>query len=347
MVFAELSASVSAAFSGHWCSSSVDPSSELCIEQEPKLRPLSCDTASELEPIVSPLPLLAGEREAATVEEAAPRPLGAPQPDVVKMSTGNLSCASQSTTDSSGGVDFSRASSPMSRRTIDPCVDDPLTVVACAPAPPRSASFDMDLSEMSETAPPAEEPLVAGRLEVHFHDIAKAMLAADDRSPLTIFLKGVLRCEGLTGEQWSREVVTEPGVSLFLRHCRYQLPLPDDIPDVALRVLKLKGSVQSSTTSRLEVSADGITLHEVSRTHGLLYSERMHVMNTYRFEADAMGGVAWRSWTRTVWTKALPWTHGFLVKLIEGRVRAEAASMTPGLARGLETAARELAAASR
>mmetsp|Transcript_107193 Transcript_107193/g.309989 ORF Transcript_107193/g.309989 Transcript_107193/m.309989 type:complete len:363 (+) Transcript_107193:96-1184(+) len=263
-----------------------------------------------------------------------PRLLGAPRPASMKMSAGNLSCAStRSSADGAGGTSAASDASPMSGMSEDG-IEEPMLTEAYEHTvlTSRPASFESDIFGMPDfDSLEREAPLAAGRLEASLSDLADAMLSADGDGPLAKFLIDGLGCKSLTGGRWWQDNVDDKEASQFLRRCRYQLPLPADVPDVAIRLLNLEAFVGSSTTSRLSISAERITLQEVSQTEGLLYSERMRVMNVHVWEAAASGGVVWRSWTRTVWTKALPWTHAFIAKTIENRVKAEAKSATPRL----------------
>lgn len=285
-----------------------------------------------------------------------PRLLGAKRPEAVKMSTGNLSVVSGGSTTDEGGVnsgssDGSPASTCSRNNILEALEEEPRSGWELNPLlfGQRTASLANEVAEMPGLASDGPEALVArGHLDASITDLARALLVTEGDLPMTTFLKDVLGCRNVLGGHWCQDPDFEGDeATLFSRRCRYQMPLPGDVPEVAVRLLGLGAYLDGSTTTRLTLDAARITIQESSRTEGLLYSERMRIMNTHVLEADPAGGVAWRSWTQVVWTKALPWTHAFIAKSVESRVRAEAKSITPALMHQFERAAIEVNSCSR
>jgi len=193
----------------------------------------------------------------------------------------------------------------------------------------RTTSFEVDHSELPELNIPAkEQPLVSGHLDVHFENLSKAMFV-DEGSPFTAFLCGTLGCFNVQASPFVDEAAGS--ASTMVQRSTYRLPLPADVPEVAIRLLRLGKSVSSATFTRAVAGPGRITLQQISRTEGLLYSERMRVMNIHCLEADPAGGVTWRTHTRIVWTRPLPWTHSFIAKIIDSRVKSEMKGNMPHL----------------
>jgi len=204
----------------------------------------------------------------------------------------------------------------------------------------RTASFEVDHSELPELCiPEKEQPLVSGHLDARFDDIATTIFRHVD-SPFDSFLCGDMDCFDMFSSPFVEE--TEGVADTTVQRSVYQLPLPADIPEIVARLLGLGKSVKSTTFTRAVTSKGLITLQQISHTEGLLYSERMRVMNIHCLEEDPAGGVAWRTFTRIVWTKPLPWTHSFIVKFIDGRVKAETKINAPKLMRCIKDGAGEV-----
>jgi len=213
----------------------------------------------------------------------------------------------------------------------------PAREAGSAPRFVRTPSFKADHSELPELRiPEGERPLVSGHLDGPFQDVAATIFRHED-SPFDAFLCGDMACSDMR----SSPFVEEGSGSSYttVQRSVFQLPLPSDIPEVVARLLGLGKSVKSTTFTRAVARKGRITLQQISQTQGLLYSERMRVMNIHCLEEDPAGGMAWRTFTRIVWTRPLPWTHGFIVKFIDGRVKAETRINAPKLMRCIQEAA--------
>jgi len=241
------------------------------------------------------------------------RPPGATSPK-------DCSCGGEATTDGSGpsgpsgrGVDAVKASEDPPRRS-------------CTYA--RSSTFERDSSHLAEAVLPSwsSDPLVAGHLGMSFDDLSSALTGGEDGGPGMAFLREALGCFNCTSSPWVE--CFKSAKDTTLQRCQYSLPLPGDVPESAARLLGIGKSIPSSTMTRLRVGPE-IIMQQITRTEGLLYSERMCVMNTHVFQPGERGGVAWRTWNQIVWLKPLPWTHSFISRLIESRVKADTKEKAP------------------
>jgi len=290
-------------------------------------------------------------RGAQATAAGGPMLLGALRPERNKMSTGNLSLAGASAQSTAAdAAELAGASSIGSDTPGSPRSSaTPLGFSEGSGALfTRSESFEVDLAELPDLVVPEREvPLVSGRLAVRFRDLEKAIFA-ESGGPLVAFLQHVMGCREISAGPWLEHVRDETGSgSQQLQRSQYQLPLPDDVPEVAARLLGLGKSVSSSTFTRISRNNGHIILQQSSRTEGLLYSERMRVINIHLLEADSSGDVAWRSWTHIAWSKALPWTHSFIGRIIDNRVKAETKANAPKLMRVLGEAAANVGRSSR
>merc|ERR1719401_1490678 len=95
-------------------------------------------------------------------------------------------------------------------------------------------------------------------------------------------------------------------------------------------------AVKSSTLTRVCRRDGEVILHQISRTEGLLCSERMCIKTTHVLEAGEQDAVSWKTWCEVVWSKPLPWTQLFIAKFIENRVKADTGANAPKLMAELE-----------
>jgi len=192
----------------------------------------------------------------------------------------------------------------------------------------RTPSFDGDCLQLAGFAvPAATKPTVSGCLDMGLADLHSALLRSEGGGPCAEFLSGMLGCFDIEPGPW---VDCPRSADATIQRTRYSLPLPADIPESIARLLGIGRAIPSSTVSRLAADGAEVVLQQITRTEGLLYSERMRVLNTHIFR-QVDSGVEWRTLTQIIWLRPLPWTHGFIARLIEHRVRSETQDQAPKL----------------
>lgn len=212
--------------------------------------------------------------------------------------------------------------------TVPSCASSSTCSVKEAGSLARTPSFDGDCLQLADLAvPAATRPTVSGRLDAGLADVHGALLRSEAGGPCAEFLRGALDCFDVQAGPW---IDCPRSSDATVQRMRYSLPLPADISESIARLLGLGKAVPSSTVSRVAADGGEVVLQQITRTEGLLYSERMRVLNTHTFR-QGDSGVEWHTLTQIIWLRPLPWTHGFIARLIERRVKSETLDQAPKL----------------
>merc|ERR1740121_2663779 len=124
----------------------------------------------------------------------------------------------------------------------------------------------------------------------------------------------------------------------------YVMPAPSDIPDAVKRIITIPDTVVGTSKSWFVVSDDGreLVLLQRGSSEGVLYSDRFHIEYIYEFKPDSSrGGLDFRAWVDIMWSKPLPWTHSFLTRTLEKKVKTETADKFKVFLRVLQESASE------
>jgi len=156
----------------------------------------------------------------------------------------------------------------------------------------------------------------------------KAELMRTEGGTMERFLVEHLQCPHTELTEWAEDGPKQwscgtEGV-FAVQSSEATIPLPKDLPAVAVRALKLPEFSQCTSVNRLGQLGETLVLTQTNAARGVLFSDRFLVQNTHTFKADDAGAVEWRQWTRIIWIKPLPWAFSFVVPIFENRMRAEA-----------------------
>jgi len=104
---------------------------------------------------------------------------------------------------------------------------------------------------------------------------------------------------------------------------RCNVPIPNDLPDIMKRALSMPAHVPSITVNCMGRIGENIVLVQRARSVNMMFSDRIRVQHVHEFRNDPNGGIEWRQWSELVFIRALPWTHGFLVKFLQNKTVEE------------------------
>jgi hypothetical protein len=159
--------------------------------------------------------------------------------------------------------------------------------------------------------------------EVSMEGVRNALMAKGrDCGSLVNVLRDVLGCSNVMTTPWMNS--SSGNGSMIVQRSQYVMPMPDDIPTAALKILRLPSTIPGTTLSYLTQAGKALTLVQHCCSEGVLYSDQFYVEFTHAFHEGLDGLVHWRQWTRVIWTKPLPWGHGFIRRLLESRTKSEA-----------------------
>jgi len=188
---------------------------------------------------------------------------------------------------------------------------------------PQSAWMDRDRSELKALSVPSCKPIIVEHLPslACVHDLHRALLSDEESNPWATFLKTGLRCRELSMSSWIGRA-DDPGS--FAQVSKYDVPVPKDTPELIRKVLRLPEFLPSTMVSHLGYIGSTLVLNQFGRSEGVLYSDRVRIITTHTFTLHPAGGVEWKQWSETEWLIPLPWTHGFLAKVVQQRTSEEA-----------------------
>jgi len=186
----------------------------------------------------------------------------------------------------------------------------------------RTQSLEMELAEIEALALPSGALAVAKHLPSvrDIETLRSALVSEPESGPLANFLREALGCQDLTMTPWVEDGRFESALG---QRSKYNVPLPKDTPDIVKKALSLPSLVPSVTVNCVGLCGDCLVLVQRSRSEGVLYSDRVRVQHTHVFRAHTSGGVEWKQWTEMVWLTPLPWTHGFLAKIMKQKALEE------------------------
>merc|ERR1712113_328578 len=146
-----------------------------------------------------------------------------------------------------------------------------------------------------------------------FTNIADALRSSEDGGPCTGFLR---ECMGGSDFSLGPWVACQSVAGLTTHQMKYRCPLPSDIPEFIARLLGMGKTVGCSVVTQLIERDAQVILQFMTRAEGLLYSERMRIVNCHVFQPCRTGGVSWYTLTEIVWLRPLPWTHAFITRIV-------------------------------
>lgn len=186
---------------------------------------------------------------------------------------------------------------------------------------------DDDIKALSVPRPPKDAPLVEHTLPAVTIAEVVAAVQGEGRSIFRAFMEETLSCRDVHITPW-RDIEPAPGVEARRSVMSYVMPAPADMPDVARRIITIPEAIVGSciTWFSLSPSGDELVIMQRTWTFGVLYSDRFYVEYVYAFQRQPEGGLLLKQWADIVWRKALPWTHAFLGRILEKKVKAEAAA---------------------
>eukprot|EP00445_Apocalathium_hangoei_P038141 CAMPEP_0203941810 /NCGR_PEP_ID=MMETSP0359-20131031/78137_1 /ASSEMBLY_ACC=CAM_ASM_000338 /TAXON_ID=268821 /ORGANISM="Scrippsiella Hangoei, Strain SHTV-5" /LENGTH=401 /DNA_ID=CAMNT_0050872437 /DNA_START=37 /DNA_END=1242 /DNA_ORIENTATION=+ len=198
----------------------------------------------------------------------------------------------------------------------------------------RTPTLEMELAEIEALALPSGDPAIVKHLPSvpDIESLCSALEGEPESGPLANFLKESLGCQDLSMTPWVEDSRIESALS---QRSKYKVPLPKGTPDIVKKALGLPSLVPSVTVNCVGLRGDCLILVQRSRSEGVLYSERFRVQHTHLFRAHTSGGVEWKQWTEVVWLKPLPWTHGFLAKIMLQKTLEETKGQSENFAAAL------------
>mmetsp|Transcript_162136 Transcript_162136/g.519945 ORF Transcript_162136/g.519945 Transcript_162136/m.519945 type:complete len:381 (-) Transcript_162136:123-1265(-) len=200
----------------------------------------------------------------------------------------------------------------------------------------RSASVERLCAEPRRPPLPIGKPIVVERLHAFgsVDEVRRALLTDEEHNPLAMFLNKSIKCRDVSMTTW-----LDCGHSL-VQVSKYEVPVPKDTPEMIRRAFGLPDFVRSTMVSSLGFEGETLVLRQAASSEGILYSDRVRMVNMHTFSLHPSGGVEWRQWSEAVWLKPLPWTHGFLTKVIQQRAVEEAEGQSKNFAASLQQAVR-------
>eukprot|EP00933_Yihiella_yeosuensis_P062820 TRINITY_DN65819_c0_g1_i1.p1 TRINITY_DN65819_c0_g1~~TRINITY_DN65819_c0_g1_i1.p1 ORF type:complete len:394 (+),score=80.17 TRINITY_DN65819_c0_g1_i1:72-1253(+) len=184
---------------------------------------------------------------------------------------------------------------------------------------------------------PNTSPLCSNLLADSTVEKVRTALNRLDNCPLTGLLKQA-GCYEIVGSDWT-PCPTHEGTEV--RKCVYMVPIPDDIPSVARRLLNIPDQISSASVWRLYGSDGKLVLVQHSYTRDVLYGDRFKVQSMITFQQEG-NSVKMEQWVEVLWDKPLPWTHSVVTRLIESRARTDGEGYGEQLAHLIEDALAEL-----
>mmetsp|Transcript_145682 Transcript_145682/g.465501 ORF Transcript_145682/g.465501 Transcript_145682/m.465501 type:complete len:218 (+) Transcript_145682:2-655(+) len=146
------------------------------------------------------------------------------------------------------------------------------------------------------------------------------------------FYKQSTNAHSMRCSEWG-SFTPEPDVEARRMSMRYIMPVPKDVPDIAKKFIKIPAEIKGTTVSWFRCDDNQeMVFHQRCLSEGIMYSDRFHVEFCYEFTALRDGsGVQLRQWVETSWNKPLPWSHGFLTRMLENKVSKDSGTNAPKL----------------
>mmetsp|Transcript_47754 Transcript_47754/g.121087 ORF Transcript_47754/g.121087 Transcript_47754/m.121087 type:complete len:216 (+) Transcript_47754:2-649(+) len=146
------------------------------------------------------------------------------------------------------------------------------------------------------------------------------------------FYKQSTNAHSMRCTEWG-SFTPEPDVEARRMSMRYIMPVPKDVPDIAKKFVKIPAEIKGTTVCWFRCDDNQeMVFHQRCLSEGIMFSDRFHVEFTYEFTALPDGsGVRLRQWVETSWNKPLPWSQGFLTRMLENKVSKDSGSNAPKL----------------
>lgn len=198
----------------------------------------------------------------------------------------------------------------------------------------RKSSIVLECEELPKIELP---PHTKALNRMHFDnvDVDKIRSLLESREgPLSQFMTNILKCTDLRGTAWE-DVGDDGGMARpscmsrserrrwkrAMRY-RYLMPVPEDVPDMVARTLKMPAELSGATLCCMSYTEHELLMCQ--RSHAdVLYGDRFRVQNLLLVKASPNGGVDLCQFGEVVWIQPLPWGQGLVGKIIEKRMLHE------------------------
>jgi len=187
-------------------------------------------------------------------------------------------------------------------------------------------SFEEMMTGLDPPVVPDAEPVSEGYLEQASMAQIRDAIESPHRGVFERFLRQVLECREISASSWDT-AATSPELDIRRQCMSYRIPTPCDVPEFVRNLVNMPALLPAATITWYksgDLDQKQLVLMQRCYSEGALYTDRFHVEYTLTFDLDVNGGVLVRQWAQVIWTKALPWTHHFLAKILEKRVKGEA-----------------------
>eukprot|EP00929_Paragymnodinium_shiwhaense_P040586 TRINITY_DN21172_c0_g1_i1.p1 TRINITY_DN21172_c0_g1~~TRINITY_DN21172_c0_g1_i1.p1 ORF type:complete len:626 (-),score=149.99 TRINITY_DN21172_c0_g1_i1:161-1972(-) len=166
------------------------------------------------------------------------------------------------------------------------------------------------------------EPVYSEHLpEVSLQEVRKAFLSDEEDWPIEVFLRKDAKAFNFAPTPWTQSQKT-PGTSV--RRVRFRLPIPDDIPDIAKKLISFPDDTAVTSNLRFGASEDKAVLVQEVCTHDVTFGDYFVVRDVMVFRPHRSGtGVTFDKITTVRWVQSLPWYARPLSSIIEMKTQTQ------------------------
>jgi len=200
------------------------------------------------------------------------------------------------------------------------------------PIATRTETMEELFAGLPAPAVPARNPSLTQVLEDFTIADIRRLVENSGNGIFENFYKQSTNAHSMRCTEWG-SFTPEPDVEARRMSMRYIMPVPKDVPDIAKKFVKIPAEIKGTTVCWFRCDDNQeMVFHQRCLSEGIMFSDRFHVEFTYEFTALPDGsGVRLRQWVETSWNKPLPWSQGFLTRMLENKVSKDSGSNAPKL----------------